>query len=93
MASSPIKAGGLLESCGKSILHGIRVLGSRFFIFSFFTMYGFSPDCLMIVKKAFSLTGQRVVILFMSSFSMSVVSASELLFGVIFHVKGAEFSI
>ena len=74
MASSPMKVRDF--SCGMFILHGVGVFGSKisstFFILSCFMACGVSPDCLMIVKKAFSLIGQSAVILLISSFSMSL---------------------
>jgi len=79
MASSPMKAGifpslPFLNFCGKSILHGIggfcSKIFSTFFILSCFIVFGVSPDCLMIVKKACSLGLRFLVISLISSFSM-----------------------
>ena len=69
LASSPIKQGCFLAvPCFNSlfmfILRGIFLLGSRFFILSFLMLCGVKPDCLIIVKKAFSLIGTLNVILF-----------------------------
>jgi len=62
VASLPMKVGGLdlyfWSSCGKFILQGICVFGSKMFsmcfILSWLTANGVSPDCLIIVKKACS---------------------------------------
>lgn len=74
-ASPPMKSGMLL-SLPFFILHGVGVSGSNIFstcfILSCFMVCGGSPDCLMIVKNAFSLIGQSAVILLISSFSMSL---------------------
>jgi len=74
MASFPMKVGNF--SCNILILHGVGVfdckISSTFFILSCFMACGVSPDCLMIVKNAFSLIGQSAVILFISSFSISL---------------------
>lgn len=68
LASSPMKWGGFLgvpscNSCSISILRGIVVDCSRFLILSRVMVFGGSPVCLMIAKKAFSLIGTRRVIL------------------------------
>lgn len=68
LVSSPMKCGGFLvlfcfNSSLMSILRGIVLLGSRFFILSRAIVFGVNPDCLIIVKKAFSLIGARCVIL------------------------------
>ena len=74
MASFPMKVG--YFCCGMVILHGIGVFSSKmfsaFFILSCFMICGASPDCLMIVKNAFSLIGTEScsVILLITSFSM-----------------------
>ena len=75
MASFPMKVGNF--SCGTFILHGIGVYGSKIFgkciILSCFMVCGGSPDCLMIVKNAFSLKVlHSSVILLISSFLMSL---------------------
>ena len=67
-ASSPMKCGGFLvlflfNSSLMSILCGIIGLCSRFLILSLVIVFGFKPDCLIIVKKAFSLLGAWCVIL------------------------------
>ena len=73
-ASLPIKSGGFLNLV-VFILQGIGVSGSRilsrFPILSCFIVCGGSPDCLITVKKAFSLIGQHLVILLILSSSMS----------------------
>ena len=75
MASSAIKLGCLPNlffsiSFGTSILQGIGVSGylifSKCFILSCFIVFGFSPDCLMIVKKACSRGFEFSVILLIS---------------------------
>ena len=73
VASFPMKVGNF--SCGMLILHGIGVYGSKIsgkcIIFSCFMVCGGSPDCLMIVKNAFSLKVlHSSVILLISSFVM-----------------------
>ena len=75
MASCPMKVGDF--SCGRVILHGIGVSGSKTlsksFILSCFMVCGGSPDCLMIVKNAFSRgLGHCSVIWLISSFVMSL---------------------
>jgi len=58
-------------SCGMVILHGFGVFGSsilsRCLILSCFMVCGGSPDCLMIVKNAFSRSGDFLVIWLISS--------------------------
>lgn len=74
MASFPMKVGN--SCCGTFNLHGIGVsrskILSKFFILSSFMVRGGSPDCLMIVKNAFSLVLLSSVILLISSFLMSL---------------------
>lgn len=59
-------------SCGRVILQGIGMFGSSilstFFILSRFMVCGGSPDCRIIVKNAFSRSGDFSVILLISSF-------------------------
>lgn len=67
-ASSPMKIGGFFDvpclgSRGMSILRGIVVFGSRFFILSLLRVLGVNPVCLIMAKNAFSLILTRRVIL------------------------------
>ena len=76
MASYPMKDGCFCRDM--LILHGFAVSGSKIrstsFILSFFMMCGFSPDCLMTVKNAFSLIGTEYscAIELISPFSISL---------------------
>ena|SRR5208282_1893641 len=83
MASSAMKLGccpnlAFSISFSTLILHGIGVSGSlilsKCLILSCFIVLGFSPDCLTIVKKAFSLILEFCVILLISSFVMFLFS-------------------
>lgn len=68
---------GMLLNLPFFILHGVGVFGSDIFstcfIWSCFMVWGGSPDCLMIVKNAFSRSWRHCsVILLISFFSMSL---------------------
>jgi len=86
-------------SCGTVILHGLGVLGSSIFsrclILSCFMVCGGSPDCRMIVKNAFSRSGDSLVIWLISSFviclSFKLVLPSKLVAFVI--IKGVNWLI
>lgn len=76
MASSSMKVGGFPNlsfciSCGKFILRGLGVSGSKIFstslILSCLIVFGVNPDCLMTVKNAFSLIWHSLVIWLISS--------------------------